>query len=102
MATLRAHAWAGSSRVVWLVAALLLLMALLALLGTAPATRRGSAALNGSALDGSAALATNDPATALRPCSLPDVRVERARSLAATLLPRQLRVAVPQLCAARC
>lgn len=91
MTTLRATAWAGSSRVVWLLTALLILMALLGLLGAAPALGSGAASLDAA-----------DPATALRPCSLPDVRVERAQSLAATLLPRQFRGPAPQICAARC
>ncbi|MDF3071637.1 MAG: hypothetical protein K0R38_7238 [Polyangiaceae bacterium] len=91
MATVRATSWAGSSRVAWLLAALLILMALLGLLGAAPALRAGTAALG-----------TPDSTTALRPCALPDVRVERARDLSATLLPRYLRAPALQVCAARC
>lgn len=88
MATIRASAWSGSSRVLWLMAALLLLMALLALLGLSRAALQTPAAAS--------------LPTALRPCSLPDVRVERAESLSATLLPRQLRAPSSQICAARC
>lgn len=86
MATLRANAWAGSSRIVWLLMVLLALVALLGLVGAAPNTR----------------VAASGDDEALISCSLPDVRVERSRSLAATLLPRPWRTSPSPACIARC
>jgi hypothetical protein len=93
--------WSGSVRVGLLLAAFLLLLALLGMVGSR--VHRVAPGASGPAAD-AGPLAPSVEKAGASPCSMPDVRIERSSALSSTLLPRELRASRPseRACSARC